>query len=300
MLNTRQVEVFWAIMRSGGVTAAADLLGVSQPAVSKVLHHMEDQLKMKLFERRNGRLYPTVEANQLASMAKTVFDNIENLKRAAIDYRENRSGRVQLCAVPTLATTFLPKPVANFLRDKPRVDVSIKISTMRHIVSRVSLQQADMGLIYGTVNDANVVATPLGPGRLICIVHRDHRLARKSAISPEDLTDERIISYHRATIGGEAVRAALRPDGPRITIECEHALMAVLLVSEELGVALVPHPLSLLPRFPEVRVVPFESDVEIRPHVIQRKSPQVSRLSAALLVEIQAWVALQTEEYGWL
>lgn len=297
-MNTRQIEVFWAIVRSGGVTAAANMLGVSQPAVSKVLHHLEDQLKMKLFERRNGRLYPTVEARQLASMAETVFNNIENLRRAAIDYRENRTGRVQLCAVPTLATTLLPKPVALFLRDKPRVDVSIKISTMRHIVARVALQQADMGLIYGPADDANITATPLGSGRLVCVVHRTHRLARKGHISPSDLKDERLISYHRATAGGEMVRVALGPEGPRVGFECEHALMALLLVSEDIGIALVPHPRSLLPRFPDVRIVPFEPQVEIRPHVILRISPPVSLLTAALLVEIKKWIESQEEEYG--
>jgi len=64
-MNLRQLEVFNAIMRFGSVTGAARELGVSQPAVSKILRHAEDQLGMRLFERLNGRLQPTMEAKAI-------------------------------------------------------------------------------------------------------------------------------------------------------------------------------------------------------------------------------------------
>ena len=64
-MNLKQLEVFYAIMNTGSVTAAARSLHVTQPAVSNVLKHMEQQLEFKLFERKGGRLFPTPEANHL-------------------------------------------------------------------------------------------------------------------------------------------------------------------------------------------------------------------------------------------
>lgn len=58
-MNLRHIEVFNAIMQSGSVTGAAQLLNVTQPAVSNVLRHAEQQLGLKLFERIAGRLQPT-------------------------------------------------------------------------------------------------------------------------------------------------------------------------------------------------------------------------------------------------
>src|SRR3546814_15867250 len=65
MMNLRQMEVFHAIMQTGSVTAAARVLHVTQPAVSAVLKHCEEQLGLKLFERTGGRLQPTREAQAL-------------------------------------------------------------------------------------------------------------------------------------------------------------------------------------------------------------------------------------------
>ena len=59
MFTLRQIEVFNAVMQTGSVIGAAKMLNVSQPVVSRVLRHLEDQTKVPLFERSKGRLQPT-------------------------------------------------------------------------------------------------------------------------------------------------------------------------------------------------------------------------------------------------
>ncbi len=65
MLNPRQLEAFRAVMLSGGVTPAAELIGVSQPAVSRLIHDLQRALGLRLFERHGARLLPTGEAHSL-------------------------------------------------------------------------------------------------------------------------------------------------------------------------------------------------------------------------------------------
>src|SRR3546814_19198722 len=127
MLNIRQMDIFWAVMRTGSVTAAARLLGISQPAVSKLLRHTEDQIGMQLFVRRSGKLHPSHEAQQLFVFADAIFDNVEKMRQATFDFRDSHSGRIQVAAVPTLAETLLAKPVAAFLESRPRVSLSVKL-----------------------------------------------------------------------------------------------------------------------------------------------------------------------------
>lgn len=64
-MNLRQLEIFGAVMSTGTTVGAANLLNVSQPAVSQMILHMEDQLKFELFHRQRGRLVPTQEAELL-------------------------------------------------------------------------------------------------------------------------------------------------------------------------------------------------------------------------------------------
>ena len=101
-MNLRQLEVFHAVMQAGSVTGAAQLLNVSQPAVSNVLKHMEQQLRFKLFERVRGRLHPTPEAIELFPDVTEIFGRIGTLMRVVQEMRDGRSGRLVLATSPTL------------------------------------------------------------------------------------------------------------------------------------------------------------------------------------------------------
>ena len=72
-MRARQLEVFCTLMRCGTVTGAAAMLNISQPALSQILLHAEDQLGFKLFNRVRGRLVPTQEAEELYSQAEHIF-----------------------------------------------------------------------------------------------------------------------------------------------------------------------------------------------------------------------------------
>ena len=89
-MNARQIEVFRTIMRCGTLTAAAQALNVSQPALSQLLLHAEDQLGFRLFQRLHGRLTPTPEAHQLFPEAERLYRDLEGFRRFAVDLRHGK------------------------------------------------------------------------------------------------------------------------------------------------------------------------------------------------------------------
>lgn len=95
-MNIRQLEVFRAVMRDGTITAAANSLGISQPAVSKLLAYLEDQLGYPLFDRIGGRLVPTTDAHILYGDAHRVFRQLEALSSLARDVGANRVGLLRI------------------------------------------------------------------------------------------------------------------------------------------------------------------------------------------------------------
>src|SRR3546814_11159684 len=124
MLTMRQFEVFWAIMMTESLTKAGDLLGISQPAMSKYLRNTEDVLGYKLFIRKNGRLRPSAEAELLIPFVTGIFDNVFSARRAALDLRNNRAGRLKVAAIPTLASQLLPQAIEPSVTHRPLVTVS--------------------------------------------------------------------------------------------------------------------------------------------------------------------------------
>ena len=97
-MNARQLEVFRAIMRHGTLTAAAEAMNVSQPAVSKVLRHFESQIGYRLFERLGGRLVPTAEARLLIDDADRIFREIEALQILSDRIRDKQMGLLRIGA----------------------------------------------------------------------------------------------------------------------------------------------------------------------------------------------------------
>jgi DNA-binding transcriptional LysR family regulator len=106
IMNLRQLEVFQAIMKTGSVTEAAEILGLSQPAVSVILKNAETQIGMKLFERMRGRLHPTLEARTLAPDVEAIFTLILNLNWHAGALRDGVHGIVGGGSSPSVGHGF--------------------------------------------------------------------------------------------------------------------------------------------------------------------------------------------------
>ena len=102
-MRFRQLEVFHAVYLHGSISAAARALGVSQPSVSKTLHHSEDSLGIPLFQLSRGRLIPTDEAHALMREAGDLFERLDTLQQTARNLAQAGGGHIRLGIVPSLA-----------------------------------------------------------------------------------------------------------------------------------------------------------------------------------------------------
>src|SRR4051794_32383621 len=87
VVNIRQIEAFHAVMETGSVTHAGARLGISQPAVSKLLKSFAESCGFKLFLRSNGRLLPTREARLVAAEVELLVSGTERVERVAAAVR---------------------------------------------------------------------------------------------------------------------------------------------------------------------------------------------------------------------
>jgi DNA-binding transcriptional LysR family regulator len=119
-MKARQLEVFRAVMRCGTLSGAARALSVSQPALSQILLHTEDDLGFSLFRRVKGRLVPTAEAEELFPEADRVFEELEELRRLARELRHGKAGVVRLAASAPPALSIVPHALKSFRRTSGR------------------------------------------------------------------------------------------------------------------------------------------------------------------------------------
>src|SRR3990170_3218630 len=113
-LNFRQIETFRAVMAAGSISGAAQLLFVSQPAVSRLLSHTERSVGFALFERIRGRLYATPEAKQLFTEVESACLGVRRVNELARDLSENRRGVLRLVSHATIGRMLIPHAIGVF------------------------------------------------------------------------------------------------------------------------------------------------------------------------------------------
>ncbi|MFS8055407.1 LysR family transcriptional regulator [Rhizobium sp. BR 317] len=240
-MNARQLEIFRAIIRDGTLTAAANSLGISQPAASKFLHHLESQLGYPLFDRIGGRLVPTMEANLLFADADRVFREIEALKSLARDIGAQKIGLLRLGISLAVTYSVLPRALLRFRAKHPEVKVHLHALPKREIAEALLLGDIDLAVTLSVIEAPTVRSEILSDVPIVAVMRADDPLASKETIAPPDLDGLPLISYGAHAEIGAAMDAAFASCGRQreVAIQIASSVGAVPLVREGLGIALV-------------------------------------------------------------
>jgi DNA-binding transcriptional LysR family regulator len=240
-LNLRQIEVFRAVMTTGSISGASQLLFVSQPAVSRLLSHTEQRVGFALFERIKGRLYATPEAKKLFHEVEAVYNAVQRVNDLAGDLAKNRSGILNVVSSPSVGQMLIPEALAQFRARHPDVKVTFQCLSYGHLKERLLARQADLGVIILPMEHPNLEMAPLCRNRMVCILPYNHELTRRATLSLADLRPYPLIGYEKSTPMGTLVaqmyQAADEPLSPGIEVGSPQN--ACSLVQMGAGVALV-------------------------------------------------------------
>jgi DNA-binding transcriptional LysR family regulator len=240
-LNARQLEVFRAVMRHGSLTAAAEALHVSQPAISKVLRHFESQIGYRLFDRLGGRLVPTAEAHLLFRDADRIFREIEVLKGLSDRIRDKRLGllRIAASAPPTFA--LLPEAIERFRRRNPEILLMLQTLPAEEIGEHILIGNIDLALTISQIPEPQVRCETIGHAEIVALMRRDSPLTELDEVTPQDLADQTLISYSSVPQVGRMLDRLFAGCGCTRSphIEIMLSIAAAPLVARGLGVALV-------------------------------------------------------------
>lgn len=270
MINVRHLAVFRAVVKSGSVSAAARILHVSQPAVTKTLHQIEGRIGVPLFRRVRGRLHATPESLMLMPKIEQVFGAVEEVERLAEGISGGRVGRVAIATVSTLSAAIAGAAVSRHKQRRPNVGIRLDAYSTRQVIEEVSNNQVDLGIVDTMFGENHLAQQELCVARIGCVMPQAHRLAGKREIEPEDLHGEVVIAFNDNTVIGWQLRERLRQlKRPiEIAITTNQCLVACSLVANGTGLALIDPFLLLAEMFSTLTVVPIVPAIELRPRII--------------------------------
>ncbi|EEE35640.1 transcriptional regulator, LysR family [Rhodobacteraceae bacterium KLH11] len=195
-LRIRQLEALMAVSTNGSVTAAATDLGISQPAVSRLLSDLEKSLGFQLFDRREGRLVPSQEVRYLQPSVERVLELMTQISDVSQDITQRKAGHIRIACLPGFATSHLPDVVATFLEDRPSVTMTIEPDRPERILEWMIGEQYDFGITDG-FNGHPAIESRNIDVRTVCVFPTGHELEKLSEVTPADLANAKIIHTRR-------------------------------------------------------------------------------------------------------
>ncbi|MBE0589764.1 MAG: LysR family transcriptional regulator [Hydrogenophaga sp.] len=244
-MRLRHIEVFNAVMLTGSVSAAARMINVTQPAVSRTLQHAELQLGFQLFQREGGRLRPTVEAQALYPHIERLFNQLEDVQRLSASLKAGRGkGELRVLTVLALSYEIFPRAMRLFREKHPAVVVHHEALHSPQIVSSLVLQEADVGYVFSAVSHPALAQEQLAQRRVVCVVPKGLLPARQvkaGTITLAQLSKLPVIALDGQDPLGILLAHAVRDSGTGLqevmTVQTYHAALA--LAHHGVGVALV-------------------------------------------------------------
>lgn len=198
-LTMRQVEAFRAVILLGSMTKAAELLQVSQPAVSRLIADMQETLGYTLFSRTRLGIVPTPEAKRLKAEVDTLFSGLDELNKRAFAIRDVQNGELRVGTISLYGNGFLPFVIAQFVKDNPGITVTLEIEQHDRIVDWVSAGKLELGLVSMPAFTGDLEVNRIAARPAVCIMPPGHRLALKPLIQPQDLEGEPFVSFLRTS-----------------------------------------------------------------------------------------------------
>jgi DNA-binding transcriptional LysR family regulator len=303
MLDSRRLQVLSAVVNTGSITAAANVLGYTASAVSQNIAALERETRTVLFEKAGRGVRPTQAGRLLAEHADGILDRLRDAEAALKALASGEAGRLRLAAFSTAGASLVPRAMAKFRAAHRAVQLDLTVAEDDEALAALRAGNIDLAVIVvdgdplpDIDDDLARTAVLVDPYRVI--LPRDHTLAGRRTVPLKDLADDAWIATAAARCNARAVVTTACEDAgftPHFAIEAEEFSTVVGFVGEGLGVALVP--LLALGSTPEtVRVRTLRGDEPVRyVYAVTRRSnaddPLVTGMVEALRTSAQSSVS---------
>jgi DNA-binding transcriptional LysR family regulator len=282
-MNLRQMEVFRAVMLTGGVVGAAQLLHISQPAVSKMLAQAAKQVGFPLFERVKGRLVPTPEGQQLHAEIDVLWRGVERVRDISRTLAAPQTGTLRLAISASLAPYLVPRTVALLCEQFPELKSQTEILVAPIMVDALLDRSADLGVALQPNEHPNLVRVQTYRFGFACVLREDHPLARKRMLKPADLRGERVVTSAPTSPYGQALRRAYgREAGAlRLALEVRSSTSACWQAQAGGGIAVVDRAAVAGNTFRGLAVRPFQTSERLTISILRDRYRPLSLLQKA-------------------
>lgn len=212
-ISTRQLRSYVTVARELHFTRAANLLGISQPALSATIHQLEETVGAPLFDRTGRRVHLTQMGAEFLNSATRLLEDMEQSVASLRDLVEKRTGFVKVAALPSAVYRILAPALGEFHQHYPQIKLTVRDSLNDDILQAVRRGDVDFGIAVPPDDSNELAEIRLLDDQFVIAMHRSHALAKKENIQWSDLRGFPIVHVARGSNVRKEVELQLLAQG---------------------------------------------------------------------------------------
>jgi len=241
-MTLHQLRIFLTVAKLKSFTNAAEELGMSQPDISIHVRHLQDELGIKLFEIVGKKTYLTQAGEVLQEKVSAIFVQLQEANQLLSDMKGLARGSFHVGASTTIAMYILPKPISDFGRKYPGINIHLKTRNSGAIERMVSAMELELGFTVG-VPIKQVKSRIFMNDEVVLILRPKHPLAKRGEVTLAELYKETFVL--RGSGGSASWRFFEQLFGnaksrPKVQMELDSTQAIKWAVAEGVGISLVP------------------------------------------------------------
>ncbi len=215
-----QLQAFATVAKLGSFSAAAKVLFVTQPAISKKIHLLEEEIGLAVVEQIGKKLYLTEAGEELLKVSVEWLKNWENFEQKVNDFKGLKQGRLSI-AVVTTSKYFMPRILGPFCSLYPGIEITMEVINRDRLLARLAINQDDLYIMGTPPQDIEIIADPLMKNLLVVIAHSDHPLAGEKIIPLQQVATLPFIMREKGSGTRMAVEKYFQEQGITLSIKLE-------------------------------------------------------------------------------
>jgi DNA-binding transcriptional LysR family regulator len=294
-MNLNQLKIFYLAAKQGSLSAAAEALYITQPAVTKGIQRLQEHYEIKLFNRFGKKMALTDAGEALYSIAESIFELENQAEESLRDFQQRKRGFIQILSSESFGSYYLPFIVDRFSKENPRIRISVNLLPTEQIVEKTATLANDLGFISYPVPHKKLFTREVLEDSYQIIVPAGHPLASKSVIEPEDLSGHSLIVHEKGSAPRKSTEEFLRRHNIniRIPLELSNNEASKTAVEEGMGIAIITRRVvSKEIERGTLRAIPLSDPAMKRKfYLIHHKDKYISRPLQGLIDMVQQWAS---------
>lgn len=243
-MNLQQLEYFRTIAQTENFTSAANLLSVSQPALSKAISKLEEELEVPLFEKSGRNIKLTRFGKMFLTHTNAALLEINKGIKELKEITNPNTGSISISSTSSIGTYFMPFIISDFLNKNPNTKFQFNHESVQNIIWDLKSGKIDLGF-YECIENINIPyeieSIPIRKEEYVLIVPKNHHLSDKATISLKELANESFVAFCIDNKDKMISYSEFLGYIPKISIRPSEASMLEGLVAAGAGISIVPN-----------------------------------------------------------